>query len=358
MKKFSFFPGRITVSFRRGPSGHLRQDPSDEARRIKDNPSLQDKSAALKEEVVRANACKVVLERGGDLSDKLEVLGEYILQFGKYKGRSFQRLLDLKQPDVVLPKVFDPVLIADLNRASERVMGAVKYPALHLSGSDTGERFGLQYLEPGCGPVPLDWDKHKSLKTISPPPPPSVAVKTEQPCVQPRSIPPVVFHFPPARHASDVREGDTSQVIFIQLDFYTFILSNSVVQLFTSYSLIVIWPVFQESCDISETFSVSAPAAQTAVQTNVHSLTDTGNSNFIAVKHTSTNNCLFVVDISPTLNIELNTYSPPYLLFYCLFLTCLLSLNKISKRHHHCRWLLLPGLLALVQSRQEGWSLY
>ena len=94
MKKFSFFPGRITVSFRRGPSGHLRQDPSDEARRIKDNPSLQDKSAALKEEVVRANACKVVLERGGDLSDKLEVLGEYILQFGKYKGRSFRWLLE------------------------------------------------------------------------------------------------------------------------------------------------------------------------------------------------------------------------------------------------------------------------
>ncbi|KAJ8356342.1 hypothetical protein SKAU_G00191360 [Synaphobranchus kaupii] len=151
---------------------------------------------------------------------------------------NFQRLLDLKQPDVVLPKVFDPVLIAELNRASERVMGAVKYPALHLSVRDTGERFGLQYLEPGCGPVPLDWDKHKSQKTTPPPPPPPlpVAVKKEQPSVQPRSSPPVVFHFPPAHHTSDARKGDTSQ----------------------------------ESCDISE-----LPAAQTGLQCNVGSFMDT-----------------------------------------------------------------------------------
>ncbi|KAJ8376818.1 hypothetical protein SKAU_G00073980 [Synaphobranchus kaupii] len=94
MKKFNFFPGRMEVSFRKGPSGHLRQDPSEEARRIKDNPSLQDKSAALKEEVVMANARKVVLQRGGDVSDKLEVLGEYTLQFGKYKGKSFRWLLE------------------------------------------------------------------------------------------------------------------------------------------------------------------------------------------------------------------------------------------------------------------------
>ena len=93
-KTINFFPGRTTVSFRKGPSGHLRQDPSEEARRIKDNPSLQDRSAALKEEVVRANACKVVLERGGDVSDQLEVMGEYTLQFGKYKGKSFRWLLE------------------------------------------------------------------------------------------------------------------------------------------------------------------------------------------------------------------------------------------------------------------------
>ena len=152
---------------------------------------------------------------------------------------NFQRLLDLKQPDVVLPKVFDPVLIADLNRASERVLGAIKYPALHVSVRDTGERFGLQYHEPGCGPVPLDWDKHKSLKTTPlppppPPPPPPVAVKQEQPSIQPRSFPPVVFHFPPVHHTSDARKEDTLQVIFVQLDFYTFMLFNSIVQLFTS----------------------------------------------------------------------------------------------------------------------------
>ena len=45
-KTVIFLPGRITVSVRRGPSGHLRQDPSDETMKIKKkkNPSLQDKS--------------------------------------------------------------------------------------------------------------------------------------------------------------------------------------------------------------------------------------------------------------------------------------------------------------------------
>ncbi|XP_026118085.1 uncharacterized protein LOC113097069 [Carassius auratus] len=40
------------------------------------------------------NARSVVLQRGGDVSDKQEVLGEYILQFGKYKGQSFRWLLE------------------------------------------------------------------------------------------------------------------------------------------------------------------------------------------------------------------------------------------------------------------------
>jgi len=30
MKKTIFFPGKMRVSFRKGPSGHLRQDPSEE----------------------------------------------------------------------------------------------------------------------------------------------------------------------------------------------------------------------------------------------------------------------------------------------------------------------------------------
>ncbi|XP_046907922.1 uncharacterized protein LOC124489267 [Hypomesus transpacificus] len=75
---------------------------------------------------------------------------------------NFQRLVDLKLPDVKLPAVFDPVLIMQLNVASERVTGHAKYPALQLSHRDTGERFGLQYVEPGCRPVPLDWFKNRS----------------------------------------------------------------------------------------------------------------------------------------------------------------------------------------------------
>ncbi|XP_052390539.1 uncharacterized protein LOC127938152 [Carassius gibelio] len=78
---------------------------------------------------------------------------------------NYQRLVDLKQPGVVLPGVFDPVLMIELNRASISVTGQPKYPALHISSRDTGERFGLQYVEPGCRPVPLDFDKHKSRKT-------------------------------------------------------------------------------------------------------------------------------------------------------------------------------------------------
>ncbi|XP_028973536.1 uncharacterized protein LOC106023952 [Esox lucius] len=89
-----FFPGKVQVTFRRGALGYLLQVPSDAAKKIKDNPSMQDKSAPLKEEVVRKNAISVVLQRGGDVSDKAEVLGEYILQFGKYRGKSFRWLLE------------------------------------------------------------------------------------------------------------------------------------------------------------------------------------------------------------------------------------------------------------------------
>lgn len=86
---------------------------------------------------------------------------------------NYQRLVDLKQPGVVLPAVFDPALIAELNSASQSVTGQQKYPALCLSDRDTGEKFGLQYREPGCRPVPLDWDKHRTQKrdrSVSPPP--------------------------------------------------------------------------------------------------------------------------------------------------------------------------------------------
>ncbi|KAI9528636.1 hypothetical protein NQZ68_018873 [Dissostichus eleginoides] len=61
------------MSLRKGPSGHLRQDPSEEGMRIKKNPSLQDKSAAQKHEHVRTNALTEVLQMGGQVSDRLEV---------------------------------------------------------------------------------------------------------------------------------------------------------------------------------------------------------------------------------------------------------------------------------------------
>ncbi|XP_053475858.1 uncharacterized protein LOC128604788 [Ictalurus furcatus] len=78
---------------------------------------------------------------------------------------NYQRLVDLKQPGVILPAVFDPVLMMNLNSASVSVTGQPKYPALHISSRDTGERFGLRYVEPGCRPVPLDFAKHKCRKS-------------------------------------------------------------------------------------------------------------------------------------------------------------------------------------------------
>ncbi|KAE8279173.1 hypothetical protein D5F01_LYC22759 [Larimichthys crocea] len=84
-EKFSFFPGKISVVFRKGPRGYLCQDPSDAAKLLKDNSSLQDKSAPLKEDTVKQNALTVIRQRGGDVSDRTEVLGEYILQFGNFE---------------------------------------------------------------------------------------------------------------------------------------------------------------------------------------------------------------------------------------------------------------------------------
>ncbi|TWW62882.1 hypothetical protein D4764_04G0015290 [Takifugu flavidus] len=62
-KQFAFLPGKLWVVFRKGPLGFLLQEPSDEAK------------------------------RRGDPSDKMEVQGDYVLQFGEYKGKSFRWLL-------------------------------------------------------------------------------------------------------------------------------------------------------------------------------------------------------------------------------------------------------------------------
>ncbi|XP_073673185.1 uncharacterized protein [Garra rufa] len=78
---------------------------------------------------------------------------------------NFQRLVDLKQPGVQLPAAFDPALMAEMNTVSERLLGVPKYPALWVCSRDTAERFGLEYVEPGCRPVVLDWEKHKTKMT-------------------------------------------------------------------------------------------------------------------------------------------------------------------------------------------------
>ncbi len=72
---------------------------------------------------------------------------------------NFQRLVDLKQPDVTLPAVFDPLLITELNKFTLKVTGQAKYPTLQILNRDTGERFRLEYVEPGCLPVALNWDR-------------------------------------------------------------------------------------------------------------------------------------------------------------------------------------------------------
>uniref|UniRef100_A0A1A8FF20 Uncharacterized protein n=2 Tax=Nothobranchius korthausae TaxID=1143690 RepID=A0A1A8FF20_9TELE len=93
MKRKLIFSRRVEVNFRRGPTGYPRQDPSDEAKKIK-NPDFQDRSPALREDKVKENAHSIVLLRGGDVTDKQEVLGEYLAQFGKYKGKSFRWILE------------------------------------------------------------------------------------------------------------------------------------------------------------------------------------------------------------------------------------------------------------------------
>ncbi|XP_069392276.1 uncharacterized protein [Paralichthys olivaceus] len=93
MQRSVFFPGKLSVVFRKGPGGFFLQEPSAEARRIKDDPTRQDRSA-LRENLVRQNALAAVRQRGGDASDRTEVLGDYILQFGKYKGKAFRWLLE------------------------------------------------------------------------------------------------------------------------------------------------------------------------------------------------------------------------------------------------------------------------
>ncbi|KAK6467290.1 hypothetical protein HHUSO_G35296, partial [Huso huso] len=84
----------VSATLSQGPLGYLHQDPSEAAKILKDDPSLRDKSKPLCQETMKSNASDVVSKRGGDVSDKIEVLVEYILQFGLYKGKAFRPLLE------------------------------------------------------------------------------------------------------------------------------------------------------------------------------------------------------------------------------------------------------------------------
>ncbi|KAF3855654.1 hypothetical protein F7725_016377, partial [Dissostichus mawsoni] len=130
---------------------------------------------------------------------------------------NYQRLVDLKQPDVKLPAVFDPALMGEINAVSQQVFGHVKYPAFHLPNRDTGEKFGLEYVEPDCRPVPLDWDKHRSKADSTQAldtPPQSSNPTAQSELLQPPSIPPTkLFQFPanPPSVKQDVTAGTTPE---------------------------------------------------------------------------------------------------------------------------------------------------
>lgn len=129
---------------------------------------------------------------------------------------NFERLVDLKQPDVLLPAMFDPVLMMELNAASVRVTGQPKYKALYASNRDTGEMFGLKYLEPGCRPVPIDWDKYRTPGPAQPCPP---TTANTQSSLQSSSEPSIaLFHCPaplppaalnPKRESSEEPQDNT-----------------------------------------------------------------------------------------------------------------------------------------------------
>ncbi|TWW53070.1 hypothetical protein D4764_0100950 [Takifugu flavidus] len=92
---------------------------------------------------------------------------------------NFQRPVDMKKPGAVLPAVFDPANVG-VELCFHGSDGTRQVPCVHLSDRDTGERFGLESREPGCRPLPLDWDKHKMQQrdppsALVPPPAPDDA---------------------------------------------------------------------------------------------------------------------------------------------------------------------------------------
>ncbi|KAI3366012.1 hypothetical protein L3Q82_009847 [Scortum barcoo] len=77
----------LVVDFRRHSHFPPPPDPTDGAKLLKDNLSVQVRSAPVREVVVRQNTPTVIRQRGGNASDKTELCGEDILQFGKYEPK-------------------------------------------------------------------------------------------------------------------------------------------------------------------------------------------------------------------------------------------------------------------------------
>lgn len=74
--------------------GELTLNYTEEARRFKNSKSSSQSTLCLDATRVRTNAEAEVRRLGGSVSDELNVLGQYTLQFGIFKGQSFKWLLE------------------------------------------------------------------------------------------------------------------------------------------------------------------------------------------------------------------------------------------------------------------------
>ncbi|XP_078492897.1 uncharacterized protein LOC144748422 [Ciona intestinalis] len=80
--------------FRLLPSGELRLVCTPAAKKIGNEKKGNLPKACLPPAQVRSHAIQAAKQRSGNPGDKLNVLGEYLIQFGKYKGQSFKWMLE------------------------------------------------------------------------------------------------------------------------------------------------------------------------------------------------------------------------------------------------------------------------
>jgi hypothetical protein len=88
----------LRPKFRRFPTGGLIYYYSEEARKFADaKKHAKGKPEPLlssDKEVVYRNAVKTVVQLGLDKSDRLNVLGQHVIQFGAYRGKTFIWMLE------------------------------------------------------------------------------------------------------------------------------------------------------------------------------------------------------------------------------------------------------------------------